>query len=75
MWAVFQGNPPDEAPAEVTKFFYDSRKKMNVEHSEADQLETSWHLLSPNEVKNLKDWLVANKVEVWEMLYGSLSHP
>jgi hypothetical protein len=75
MWAVFQGNPPDEAPAAVTKFFYDSRKKMNVEHSEGDQLETSWHLLSPNEVKNLKDWVVANKVEVWEMLYGSLSHP
>jgi hypothetical protein len=75
MWAVFKGSPPDQAPAAVTKFFYDARKKMNLEHSEGDQLETTWHLFGPNEVDNLKEWVVANKEEVWGMLYGSLPHP
>ncbi len=75
MWAVFKGSPPDQAPAAVTKFFYDARKKMNLNHSEAGQLETTWHLFSPNEVDNLKEWVVTNKEEVWGMLYGSLPHP
>ncbi len=75
MWAVFKGSPPDQAPAAVTKFFYDARKKMNLGHSDANQLETTWHLFSPNEVNNLKEWVLANKEEVWGMLYGSLPHP
>jgi hypothetical protein len=75
MWAVFRGDPPDQAPTEVTKFFYENRKKMNLEHGESDQLDTEWHLLKANEVKNLKEWVTANKVEVWGMLYGSLPHP
>jgi hypothetical protein len=75
MWAVFLGKPPDDAPAEVTKFFYENRKKMNAEHGDSEQLDTEWHLFRPDEVKNLKEWVLEHKVEVWEMLYGGLPHP
>ena len=75
MWAVFQGNPPEDAPAVVTKFFYDNRKKMNEEEEDNDKLDTEWHLLRANEVKNLKEWVVEHKTTVWGMLYGSLPHP
>jgi hypothetical protein len=75
MWAAFQGSPPEQVPDEVTRFFYANRKKMNLEHSESDQLDTEWHLFSANEVKNLNEWITSNKQEVWGMLYGSLPHP
>jgi hypothetical protein len=75
MWAVFQGEAPEQAPASVIKFFYDNRKKMNAEHGEGDQLETEWHLFKANEVKNLNQWVVEHKVEVWGLLYGGLPHP
>jgi hypothetical protein len=75
MWAIFRGEPPVRVPAEVTKFFYDARKKMNLEKSEGEQLKTEWHLFEENEVKNLREWVTEHKVEVWGMLYGSLPHP
>jgi hypothetical protein len=78
MWAVFQGSPPETAPALVEKFFYDTRKKMNAKpegEEQEDQLETEWHLFRANEVKNLIPWVQRHKEEVWAMLYGSLSHP
>jgi hypothetical protein len=74
MWAVFQGAPPERAPASVTKFFYDNRKKLN-EGGGGGELDTEWHAFSPNEVKNLKEWVVEHKTEVWGMLYGNLPHP
>lgn len=74
MWAVFQGAPPDSAPAPVTKFFYDNRKKLN-KGGGGSELDTEWHAFSANEVKNLKEWVVEHKNEVWGMLYGSLPHP
>jgi hypothetical protein len=74
MWAVFQGNAPEIAPGEVTKLFYENRKKFNEGH-EGDELDTEWHLFRANEVKNLKEWVQSHKTEVWGMLYGSLPHP
>jgi hypothetical protein len=59
----------------VTKFFYDNRKKMNEGHEGSGELDTEWHAFSANEVKNLKEWVVEHKVEVWGMLYGALPHP
>jgi hypothetical protein len=75
MWAVFQGATPENAPAEVTKFFYENKKKMNEGHEGGEELDTEWHLFRENEVKNLKEWVESHKVEVWGMLYGKLAHP
>ncbi len=75
LWAAWKGQAPDNAPPEVAKFFYDNKGKMNAEHGESEKLDTEWHAFKANEVKNLKNWVMGHRDEVWAMFYGSLPHP